>query len=175
MKKKFKSLVLFYFILAIAWFMTEYREPQKDAGRGAARRKLPAEKPYDFPGDYTGPHKKLAAVFGNVTSMFTGGNIPVLALPSFSMASGDSKPVLLNLVTESAYFYLHNDQKIRVVRRDYSSGNKSRIKAGHILIGRVSAIGNQIRITVRIQDINTGEILDDYDCFFDKAEVKNYL
>ena len=175
MKKKLKLLGIFYCILAIAWFVTEYREPKEDAIPKVTRRKMPKVKPYDFPEDYTASHEKLANMFGNATSMFSGGNIPVLALPPFAMAAGESYPVLLNLITESAYSYLYNDRKVRVVRRDYSSESKSRIRSRYILIGRVSTIGNQIRITVRIQDINTGEILDAFDDFIDRAKINNYL
>ena len=172
MKKKL--IVILYIVLAVAWFATDYKEPTEASAPKVARRKLPTEKPYNFPSDYTETHKKLAGVFTDAAGMFTGGNVPVLALPPFAMATGDSTPALLNLVTESAYSHLYNDRKVRVVRRDYSEG-KSRIRAKYILIGRVSTIGNQIRVTVRIQDINTGEILDAFDDFIERAKIGKYL
>ena len=175
MRKTLKLLGIFYFILAIAWVMTEYKEPKEAAEPKVVRRKLPKEKPYDFPGDYSDTHKEMAGVFGNSTGMFTNDNIPVLVLPPFTMATDDSTPHLLNLVTESAYSYLYNDRKVRIVRRDYTSDSRSRIRAKYILIGRVSTIGNQVRISVRIQDINTGEILDAFDGYIDKAKVNKYL
>jgi len=172
---KLKVLCTFWVILVIVWFVTEYKEPKEASPPKIVRRKLPAEKPYDFPGDYTESHKKLAGVFENATSIFTDGNVPVLVLPPFTMATDNSNPVLLAYVTESAYSYLYNDKKIRIVRRDYTSEGKSRIRAKYILIGKVGTIGQQIRITVRIQDINTGEILDAFDDYIDMAKVSKYL
>ena len=172
---KLKVIGVFYIILAIAWIRTEYREPVNATAPKAVRRALPKERPYAFPHDYAETHTKLAGLFADATNIFNRGTIPVLVLPSFVMAVDNNVPDLLSLITESAYFYLYNDQKVRVVRRDYSSGGKSRIRAKHILIGRVGIIGTQIRISVRVQDISTGEILDAFDNYIDKTKVGKYL
>lgn len=174
--KKFKKIIIgFYIILIIAWSASEYREPPVIIPPKITRKIMPKEKPYNFPADYADTHKHLANLFGNASSMFTGGNVPVLVMPLFTMSTGGESPELLELITESAFYYLYRDRKVRIVRRDYNSGKSSRIKAKHILIGRVSAIGNQIRVVVRIQDVNTGEILDAYDDFIDMEKVSKYL
>jgi TolB-like protein len=173
--KKLLMIVIFLGGLGFVWVKTDYKEPAGASAARVTRRKLPVEKPYDFPGDYTDSHKKLAGVFESSTSMFTEGNVPVLTLPPFTMTTGGGAPELLNLVTESAYSYLYNDRKVRVVRRDYTSEKKSRIRANYILIGRVSTIGDQIRITVRIQDLRTGEIVDAFDDYIERAKLGKYL
>jgi len=173
--RKLILLGFFYFILAIIWIATEYKEPRKESPPKITRRSLPKEKPYVFPADYIESHRKLAILFGNATNMFIDGNTPVLALPSFAMTTDNFSTVLLAYITESAYAYLYTDRRVRVVRRDYTSDSRSRIKAKYILIGRVGTIGNQIRITVRIQDINTGEILDAFDDYIDRTKVSKYL
>ena len=169
-----KTLGIFYLALAVAWFATEYREPKEEAPK-VTRRGLPVKKPYAFPADYSESHKKLAGVFAEATEMFSGGNVPVLLLPPFTLSTGDGSPALLTYVTESAYDYLYNDRKVRVVRRDYDSGGKSRIRGRYILIGKVGTLGEQVRITVRIQDVNTGEILDSFDNYLSRAQVGRYL
>jgi TolB-like protein len=175
MKRKLKQFILFYFILAIVWVMTEYKEPKETLPPKVVRRQFPMKRPYNFPKDFFETHTNLAGVFEDSTSMFTGGNIPVLILPPFTMVTGNSTAELINLVTESAFYHLYNDQKIRIVRRNYDEKNRSRIRANYILIGRISTIGNQIRITVRIQDINTGEILDAFDDYINIGQISKYL
>jgi len=175
MGKKLTTLAVFIVIIFIAWDVTAYKEPKEEPPPKVTRRAMPKEKPYNFPGDYTETHKKLAGIFGEATSIFTGGNVPVLALPPFAMATGSGSPELLNLLTESAFSYFYNDRKVRVVRRDYNAANRSRIRAKHIVIGRVSTIGNQIRVIVRIQDVNTGEILDAFDDLIDRSQVSKHL
>jgi len=170
-----KMLIIFYVVLAVIWSATSYKEPKEDAPAKASRRALPREKPYDFPSAYSGTHKKLEGLFANSTEMFNGGNVPVLALPPFTMTAEGKSPELLNLLTESAFFYLCKDKNVRIVRRDYASGGNSRIKPRHILIGRVGEIGNELRITVRIQDVNSGEILDAFDEYVRKTDVARFL
>ena len=170
-----KVLGIFYLILAVAWVVVGRKEPERKILPKITRRSFPRETPYNFPPDYAETHKTLAKVFGDTTTMFTEENIPVLILPPFTMTTDDDNPVLLDYITKSAFSYLYNDNKIRVVQRDYTSENRSRIKARYILIGKISPIGNQFRITIRIQDINTGEILDAYDEYISKTQVSKYL
>ena len=172
MKKKL--LCVFYIILIVAWFKTEYEEPAVFTQK-VTRRALPKEKHFEFPNDYSETHNMLSGLFRDSTSSFTGNNFPVLALPPFTLTTGGGSPELLNLITESAYSHLRSDGKVRVVRRDYSPGSKSRIKAKYILIGRVGTIGDQIRVTVRVQDINTSEILDVFDSYIDRTKVSKYF
>ena len=173
MKKKW--LIIFYIILLIIWIATDYREPVEDPPPEIIRRVFPTEKTHNFPNDFIITHNSLANLFEDATSRFTHGNVPVLLLPDFVMATGDSTPVLLDYIKESAFSYLYNDPKVRVVRRNYDSDQRSRIRGNYILIGRVSTFRDQIRITVRIQDVNTGEILDAFDEFVPLAQVSSHL
>jgi|GEM_PF-2867358 len=158
---KLKALLIFYFILLVAWvLLVEDWRAVRDVAPVVVRRPFPRERPFNFPRGYIGTHQRLAGMFAESTSMFAGGNVPVLALPPFAMAAGGGSPEFLSLLTESAFYYLYNDRRVRVVRRDYEAGGRSRIRAYHILIGRVSTIGNHVRVTVRIQDVHSGEILD---------------
>ena len=168
-----KALLIFYVILAVAWSITSYKEPKEKSGPGVTRREMPKGKPFSFPAGYADTNKKLASIFASATEIFDDGNVPVLALPPFTM--DNESPELLTLLTESAFFYLSNDKNVRVVRRDYSAGGSSRIKPKHILIGKVGEIGRQLRITVRIQDVNSGEILDVFDEYIRKADVAKFL
>ena len=180
---KSKVLAVFIIILAVLWQVTDYRGPLKPSKPKIDRRALPKEKPYDFPAEYVKTHKKMAEIFKNVTSSFTEGNVPVIVLTPFVMAPGasaegpqdNSSPSLPAYLTESAYSYLYNDKNVRVVRRNYDLKNRSRIQAKYILIGRISSIGNQIRVTVRLENVTTGEILDSHDEYLDKAQVSRFL
>jgi TolB-like protein len=169
---KLKALVVFFIILFIAWTVTYPKQPKKaPPPPKITRRKLPMEAPYDFPENYILIHQELQYVFNEVSSSFTGNNVPVLVMPIFTMSTGGT-PVLLTYITESAYAHLSKSKNIRIVKRDYNK-SKSRIKSKYILIGRLSPVGDQIRVSIRIENINTGEIIDVFDEYIarDKASV----
>jgi hypothetical protein len=169
---KIKKLLGFFIILAVAWIVTEPKKPKEEPPPEITRRKLPKETPYKFPADYIWIHSKLENVFGGISSSFTEGNVPVLILSNFTMAMGSS-PELLTHVTESAYTYLSDSRNLRIVKRDYNK--KSRIKAKYILIGRLIPTADQIRISVRIENINTGEITEIFDEYIDRNKAGIYL
>jgi TolB-like protein len=170
--RKLKILAGFAGALFYLWVLTEPQTPKPETPPQIVRRKLPKETPYKFPENYTTIHKDLEGVFNEVTSSFTGGNVPVLILPDFTLSTGD-RPVFLTFVTESAYTHLSKSKNIRIVKRDYNK--KSRIKAKYILIGRLSSVANQIRVSVRIENINTGEIVDVFDDYIDKNKASLFL
>ncbi|MDR3266832.1 MAG: hypothetical protein LBT24_04585 [Tannerella sp.] len=163
--KKLKTLACFFGALWFLWAITEPKTPKPETAPQIVRRKLPKETTYKFPENYTGIHKELESVFSEVSSSFAGANVPVLILPVFTLSTGGT-PVLITYVTESAYAHLLKSKNIRIVKRDYNT--KSRIKAKYILIGRLSSVGDQIRVSVRIENINTGEIVDVFDGYIDK-------
>jgi hypothetical protein len=170
---KFKTLVIFYIILFVAWTVTEPQKPKEEPPPKIVRRKMPKEKPYNFPQEYAWIHNGLEDIFGKVSSSFSGKNIPVLVLPVFTMSTGDTA-TLPAYMTESAYAYLSNSRNIRTVKRDYKK-SKSRIKSKYVLIGRLTPIGDQIRVSVRVEDIYTGEIIDVFDAYIDRNKAGFFL
>jgi TolB-like protein len=170
---KLKILAVFFGVFWFIWTVTEPKTPKIEPPPQIVRRKLPKETPYKFPENYAGIHKELEGVSNEVSSSFAGSNVPVLILPVFTMSTGGT-PVLLNFVTESAYAHLSKSKNIRIVKRDYNK-SKSRLKAKYILIGRLSSVGNQIRVSLRIENINTGEIVDVFDDYIDKTKASQFL
>jgi hypothetical protein len=173
--KKLKMLVVFYIILIVVWHVTEPEKPRQELPSKITRRKLPEKTAYAFPKEYEEVHRDFAAVFDGIPAAFPQGTVPVLVLPAFTMSADNNSSALPGYVTESAYSYLSKSPNVRIVRRDYNSKTGSRIKAKYILIGRVNPIENQLRVSVRIENIASGEILDYFEQYIDKAKVAGYL
>jgi hypothetical protein len=178
-KKNITMLAAFYLILYIAWIATEPEKPGEQSGPQeivvkTVRRSFPKAEPYSFSDSYTPVHNELQGLFNEVSSSFAGENIPVVLLPPFTMSAGSGSPGFLANITESAYAYLSESKNLRIVKRDYSK-SKSRIKSQYILLGILSPIRNQIRLSVRLENINTGEILDVFDEYLDKSRISEFL
>jgi hypothetical protein len=165
-------LIGFCIVLFVIWNVTEPEKPKEEPPPKIVRRKLPKETPYKFPDDYVLIHNKLKNVFDDLSSYFSEGNVPVLILSDFTMSNGNTLK-LSAYVTESAYAYLSNSKNLRIVKRDYSK--KSRIKANYILIGRLIPLADQIRVSVRVENINTGEITEIFDEYIDRNKAGIYL
>ncbi|MDR1179431.1 MAG: hypothetical protein LBK44_02905 [Spirochaetales bacterium] len=172
--KKLKILVVFYIILITVWYATEPAKPRQELSQKITRRKFPEKTDYAFPKEYAEVHKEFSGIFAEIPAAFPQGT-PVLVLPAFTMTGGNNSSALPEYVTESAYSYLSKNRNVRIVRRDYNSKTGSRIKAKYILIGRVNPIENQIRVSVRIENIASGEILDYFEKYIDKNKVAGYL
>jgi hypothetical protein len=178
-KRNITMLAAFYLILYIAWIATEPEKPEEkpeapEVVVKTVRRSFPQEKPYSLPDNYAPIHDGLEGLFNEISSSFTGENVPVVILPPFKMATSSDSPVFLTHITESAYAHLSGSGNLRIVKRDYNK-SKSRIKSQYILLGILSPIRNQIRLSVRLENINTGEILDVFDEYFDMGKVSGFL
>ncbi|MDR2865476.1 MAG: hypothetical protein LBV68_07710 [Spirochaetaceae bacterium] len=183
MKGILGALAVFAIILCGVWNCTGPEYPQRPTREThtvtetpppkIVRRQFPKEAPFAFPAEYKETYNKMSNVFLEVSNSFTGNNVPVLAVVPFTMSSGDNSAVLLTYAGETAYSYLSGSSKIRAVKRDYSA--KSRITSKYILIGKVIPIGNQVRLTVRVEDVRTGEIIDAFDEYIDKSQISMYF
>jgi TolB-like protein len=178
--RKLKMLGIYIIAVVVVFYAVTGSKPELPKKPAApvqkiTRRNLPQEKPYDFPSDYLNVHKALAGSFSEVSAFFTNGNVPVLIITPFTITQSNNSPLVLTYLTESAYDYLHKSRNLRAIKRDYTSNKKPRITSNYILVGKVSPIGNQVRITLRIEDIRTGEIIDAFDDYVDKQAVARYL
>jgi hypothetical protein len=180
---KSKSLGLFLLILICTYNLTGPKKPhkyfdlppKKTVEPEIIRYPFPKPKLNSFPTDFYPVHNKLSGIYKELTTSFPLKNVPVIALPVFKSTEPNISAGLVNYLTESAYSHLYYSKNMKIVKREYNISKKSRIKTKYILIGRISPVINQYRITLRLEDINTGEIIESFDDYIDKSIADRFL
>jgi hypothetical protein len=120
----------------------------------------PTPKPSpQFPSEYLPVHRQLASYFDAVANSFTGNGTTVALYP-FTL-SGGGEPKLLNYLTESAFFYLSQKNHIKIIRRHVNE-KIGDVKAKYLLRCNVNPV-QDIILTIKIIEVDTGEILDLFD------------